>query len=250
MAEDLTLFPAPTATAEARWEARFRLPTLVAPLLVVPTFVIEESGLPEPWQTLASVLNWFIWGVFFAQVTTMLMVTRQRWRWIRGHPIEVLIVVLTPPFLPAPLQSARVFRLLRLFRVAITAQSLRFYFSVNGLKFATVTAAFGVLGAGALFAAVEPEQHLSTWDGVWWAINEVTTTASEYTPHTNAGRLLAIAVLLVGVGYVAVLTGAIAQLFITALHAEMRAEADLAQVVQGLRADIAALREEIRAQQR
>jgi voltage-gated potassium channel len=36
-----------------------------------------------------------------------------RWRWIRDHLLEVVIVLVTPPFLPPSLQAARVFRLLR-----------------------------------------------------------------------------------------------------------------------------------------
>jgi voltage-gated potassium channel len=239
---------APAGSAEQRWDARFSLPTLVAALLVIPTVAIEESGLSAAWKDVASVLNWIIWAVFFAQVATMLVVTKHRWRWIRGHPLEVLIVILTPPFLPAGLQSLRILRLLRLLRVAITARSLRFYFSISGLKFATLIAVFGVLGAGALYAAVEP-QHMSTWDGVWWAINTVTTAGSYYSPQTTVGRAITIAVLVVGVGYIAVLTGAIAQLFIRAMHAEVNAEADLGRRIDGLSQEIASLREVIQGLQ-
>jgi voltage-gated potassium channel len=234
---------------EEAWNARFRLPTLVAALLVIPTVVIEESGLPAGWKALASALNWMIWAVFFAQVAVMLAHTKHRWRWIRGHPLEVLIVVLTPPFLPAGLQSLRILRLLRLLRVAMTARSLRYYFSMSGLKFATLIAIFGVLGAGALYAAVEP-QHMSTWDGVWWAINTVTTAGSYYPPLTTTGRVITIAILVVGVGYIAVLTGAIAQLFIRAMHADVNAKADVGDRIDGLSAEIAALRVTIQGLQR
>ena len=222
----------------------------MAALLVIPTIAIEETELYQPWQSVASVMNWLIWSVFLMQVVTMLVVTTHRWRWIRGHPLEVLIVILTPPFLPATLQSARILRLLRVLRVVITARSLRYYFSMTGLKFATLIAVFGVLGAGALFATVEPQQHLSTWDGVWWAINEITTTGSEFYPHTTGGRIVAISVLLIGVGYIAVLTGAVAQLFIRALHAEANAEASVERRIEGLTTEIAALREAIRTLQR
>ncbi len=234
--------------AEQRWDDRFRLPTLVAALLVIPTIVLEETGLPGAWQAAATALNWLIWSVFLAQVVVMVVVTKHRRRWLGAHPLEVLIVLLTPPFLPATLQGARILRLLRLFRVAITARSLRNYFSMTGLKFASVIAIFGVLGAGAVFAAVEPRQHLSTWDGVWWALNQVTTAGSEYYPHTTAGRVVAAAVLLVGVGYIAILTGAMAQLFIKAMHAEVDSSGDLTQGIESLRAEIRALREEVRAQ--
>lgn len=199
----------PSPSREERWEARFAVPTLVAALLVIPTIVIEESGLSETWQLAASLLNWTIWSVFLAHVATMVAVTQDRRHWLRGHVLEILIVVLTPPFLPPSLQSARILRLLRLLRVVMTARAMRSFFSLNGLKLATLIAVFGVLGAGALFADVETQQHLSTWDGVWWAINTVTTSGSEIFPRTTGGRVVAIAILLVGVGYIAVLTGAI-----------------------------------------
>jgi hypothetical protein len=47
----------------------------------------------------------------------MLAVVEDRWKWVRTHPLDVAIVVLTPPFLPAALQATRVFRLLRLLRL-------------------------------------------------------------------------------------------------------------------------------------
>jgi voltage-gated potassium channel len=213
---------------------------------VIPTIVLEESGLVGGWQFLASAMNWVIWSVFAVEVVTMLIVTRHRRRWLGHHVLEVLIVLLTPPFLPAALQSTRALRLLRLFRVVLTARALRAFFSVNGLRFATVVALFGVLGAGALFATVEAGQHLSTWDGIWWAINQITTAGSEVTPHTTGGRVVAIAVLLVGVGYIAVLTGAMAQLFIRAMHAESDPNRELVKRIDGLSGEITSLRDEVR----
>jgi voltage-gated potassium channel len=74
-----------------------------------------------------------------------------------------------------------------------------------------------VLGGGAAFAAVEPEQQLSTWDGVWWAIVTVTTVGyGDLAPQTDAGRLIAIAVMLIGIGLIAVLTAAAAERFLRA----------------------------------
>lgn len=234
------------ANREQRWERRFEPLTLLAALLVIPTIVIEESGLHGTWQLAALVLNWFIWGAFFAHVATMLVITPHRGHWLRTHVLEVLIVVFTPPFLPATLQSARVLRLLRLMRVAVTARAMRRLFSLDGLKLASLIAVFGVLGFGAIFADVEATQHLTTWDGVWWAINVVTTSGSEIYPHTTSGRIVGIAVLLVGVGYIAVLTGAISQLFIRAMHAEVDVTAGVGTRIDHLTDEIASLREEIR----
>ena len=235
---------------ERSWDRRFQLPTLIAALLVIPAIVIDETGLTGSWEVIASVLNWSIWSVFALQVTCMLRVTPHRRHWLRTHILEILIVVLTPPILPPTLQAARVLRLLRLLRFVITARSLRSFFSVNGLKLASLLAIFGVLGAGTLYSVVESGQHLSTWDGIWWAVNTVTTSGSPYAPQTNAGRVVTIAVLVIGVGYIAILTGAMAQFFIKIMGAEVDASSEAAHRLDSLTAEVAALREEIRRLQR
>jgi voltage-gated potassium channel len=105
----------------------------------------------------------------------MLRVVPDRRRWLRGHPLDLAIVIFTPPFLPASLQAARVFRLLRLLRLAKAGVLARRVFSTEGVRDAAVLTLLAVLGADAAFAAVEKEEHLSAWDGVWWAITTVTT---------------------------------------------------------------------------
>jgi hypothetical protein len=41
------------------------------------------------------------WLLFALELVVMVVVVRDRWQWLRRHPLEVAIVVLTPPFLPA-----------------------------------------------------------------------------------------------------------------------------------------------------
>ena len=56
---------------------------------------------------------------------------------------------------------------------------------------------------------------MSTWDGVWWAVSTMTTVGyGDVYPRTDEGRFIAIVVMIVGIGFVAVLTAAIAQRFV------------------------------------
>jgi voltage-gated potassium channel len=115
--------------------------------------------------------------------------------------------------LPASLQALRVFRLLRVLRLLRLARLARRLFSLQGLRYVALLALLTVLGGGAGFAAVE--KGSSTWDGVWWAVTTMTTVGyGDISPETVPGRVIGIAVMLVGIGFIAVLTGAVAQRFL------------------------------------
>lgn len=207
-----------------RVERRLERPLLAAALLTIPAIAIEQSNAAEPWATIATVLNWTIWLAFVAEVVVMLRVVPDRRAWLRAHPLDLAIVVLTPPFLPASLQAARVFRLLRLLRLLRAAGLARRLLSTEGVRDAAVLALLTVLGGGAGFAAVEKSQDLSSWDGVWWALTTVSTVGyGDITPKTDGGRVIAIVVMLVGIGFVAILTAAAAERFIAGRR-EMMAE--------------------------
>jgi voltage-gated potassium channel len=211
-------------------ERRLELPLLVAALLTVPLVVIEQSDVAEPWDTIAATLNWTIWIAFVVEIVVMLRVVPDRRRWLRDHPLDLAIVLLTPPFLPASLQAARMFRLLRLLRLAKAAVLFRRLVSTEGVRDAAVLALFTVLGGGAAFAAVERTEDHSTWDGVWWAMTTVTTVGyGDISPQTDAGRAIAIVVMLVGIGFVAILTAAAAERFVAARRAEADERQDLAE---------------------
>jgi voltage-gated potassium channel len=202
----------PRAERVDRW---LRTPLIVAALLAIPTIVVQESDFGEGWEILASVLDWMIWAVFAANLIIMLAVVPNRRRWLVHNPLDLLIVVLTPPFLPVTFKLARVLPIVRLLWLVIIAHRLRNVFSLQGLRYAALILFTIVVVGGVLFVAVEPDQHLSTWDGLWWAIQTVTTvTYGDISPTTALARIVATVVMTAGIGFVALLTGALAQRFL------------------------------------
>lgn len=215
-------------------------------MLVVPVVVVESSsGLHKPWTTIAEVTNWVIWFVFAAELLACLAVAERRLAWLRSHPLEVVIVVLTPPFLPSSLQAIRVLRLFRLLRLLRLAQLGRRLFSTQGLRYAGLLAALTALGGGAAFASVE-EGH-STWDGVWWAATTMTTVGyGDLYPKTPEGRGIAIVVMLIGIGFIAILTGAVAERFLAAQVEVIEAEvAHEGEAVDDVLLELRAIRERL-----
>jgi voltage-gated potassium channel len=206
-----------------RVQRAFQVPMLVAALLVIPVLVIEESGANGRWGAFADVLNWMIWGAFAVEAAVMLAIVRQRRRWIRTHPLEVAIVILTPPFLPASFQTLRLFRLFRLLPLLRLGRVARHLFSVEGVTWAALLAVLTTVFAGAAYSSIE--KGASSWDGLWWAVSTVTTVGyGDEFPKTTAGRVLGMALMLIGIGFVAVLTGAVAGRFLSARIDESQEE--------------------------
>jgi voltage-gated potassium channel len=220
---------APTDPRELRAQRiqdRFEWPVVVAALLTIPILVIQESDFGEPWGTVATVLNWVTWLTFFAEAVVMLAVVPNRGRWLRRHLLDVSVVVLTPPFAPQAWQNGRLFRLVRLLRV-FRVLALRRLLSLEGMKYAAVVALGTVIVGGAVFASVEEHQGITTWDGIWWAITTVTTVGyGDIVPDSTGGRIIGITIMLVGIGFVALLTAFIADRFIN-LGVETEAKEDL-----------------------
>jgi len=198
------------------------VPLLIAALLTIPVVVIEQAHASEAWKHAAAVTNWVIWSAFAIETVAMLLVVPDRRGWLRGHLLEVAIVLLTPPFLPSSLQAARLFRLLRLLRLVWLVKFARELVSVEGVRYAALLAGFTALGGGAAFAETE---HHSTWTGVYWAISTMTTVGyGDVNPETQAGRAIAVAVMLVGIGFLTLVIGAIAQRFMAAEVEEIEEE--------------------------
>lgn len=197
-----------------RIQRGFEWPVVIAALSTIPILVIQESHLGQPWTAIATALNWAAWLTFAAEVVVMLLVTPRRLVWIRTHAIDVLVTCLTPPFAPAALQAGRFFRVARLLRL-VRAFSLRNLLSLDGMRYAALIVIGTVVLGGATVASVETDQGMTTWDGIWWAATTVTTVGyGEFEIQTDAGRIVAMMLMLVGIGFVAMLTAFIADRFI------------------------------------
>jgi voltage-gated potassium channel len=200
-----------------RTAQQFRVPITIAALFVIPVLILQGvtvhgRHLSAPWGTVASVGNWAIWLTFLAEVVAMLAVVPDRLAWLRAHWLDVAIVIVTPPVSATILQAVRVLRLLRLVRLARFAPLMRSVFTIEGVRYAALLA-FVVFVAGAeAFSSLE---NKSIGLSMYWAISTMTTVGyGDVTPTTAGGRIVAAVVMLVGVGFVAVVTGAIAQRFI------------------------------------
>ena len=88
--------------------------------------------------------------------------------------------------------------------------------SVRGAAGVIVTAtALVVVGAGFLITLVDEKEYPNLGVGLWWAVQTVTTVGyGDVTPSEVSGRLVAAAVMLYGIAFIAIVTALITSTFV------------------------------------
>jgi voltage-gated potassium channel Kch len=91
---------------------------------------------------------------------------------------------------------------------------------------ATVTTTITVI-AGGLMTVVDHDNFPSIGLGMWWAVQTVTTVGyGDAVPATDLGRILAALVMLLGIGFVTVITASITGAFVSRSRREQHLEGD------------------------
>ncbi|HSJ38691.1 MAG TPA: ion channel [Planococcus sp. (in: firmicutes)] len=161
------------------------------------------------------IYDWLIWCIFFIDYFTRLYLAGNKWAYIKSHPLELIAII---PF-DSIFRAARFVRIFRVIKLlGIGSHYLRPVYGIlktNGLdKLLIITIALLFLIPIPLII-VEPDINTFS-DALWWAI--VTTTTVGYGdmyPSTGIGRLLAVVLMVVGIGIIGTFTSAISSYFAT-----------------------------------
>jgi voltage-gated potassium channel len=232
-------------------ERATELPMLALAVLLIPLLVIPlVTTVPDPWDDVILTLDWAIWAAFAAELLIKTYLAPSRWRYLRAHWFDVLIVAL--PFV-RPLRAVRVLRLLRLVGVGAKVRaSLVAVFGRHGAP-AALTIALGVIIAATVAVTYVERDAGGTIDNLgtalWWAITTVTTVGyGDVTPVTPQGRGIAVLVMIVGVSLFGLLTANAASFFVdTDRRHEPEMLRELVEHVKRLEAEVAALRRDLLA---
>lgn len=194
---------------------------LAATLCLIPVFILELDG-SGGWKQAAFIANWLIWAIFAFELGTILVVAKPKLAALRAHWLDVAVVVFTIPLFSQVLASLRFVRFARLLRVLRAAtivsraiQAERRITSAQAFRTVGLLKIFLVVVAGVAQAELNAKEFKTYWDGIWWAVVTVTTVGyGDLYPTTVGGRILAMLLMMVGIGFLAVLTATIAARFI------------------------------------
>jgi voltage-gated potassium channel len=214
--------------AAERIAKRLEWPVAVAALLVIPATLLENRSSSDDVRLIAASFNWAIWLVFCAEFGALWW-SSPTWTTVRRNWLSITLIVLSPPFLlPSSFQAARglrAIRLIRLFRalrgVVAVGAGLQFTRRLLGRRqfHFVVAAATGIVVAGAVgMYLVEGGTNPavdSVGDALWWAVVTATTVGyGDVSPATLEGRVIAVVLMLAGIGVIGVFTATLASLFV------------------------------------
>ncbi len=88
-----------------------------------------------------------------------------------------------------------------------------------------VTTVVIVVVSGVAIRALDPHEYGSLWEGIWWAMQTVTTVGyGDVTPENVPGRFVAGVVMLAGIGLVTIITAAVTSSFVARAEAQRGAD--------------------------
>jgi voltage-gated potassium channel len=226
-----------TVSPTRRVVAWLEWPLAFLALLIIPALVIEERATSEGLRQAAVVVNWVVWIAFCVDFVLRWTLDR-RLSYLWRSWFDLALIVLTPPFLvPHFLQGARSLRVLRAFRVlravALLGVGLRSArrsfgarkFHLVGL-FAVATVLLGASGVF-VFEAGQNRAIGSYGDALWWAIVTATTVGyGDVSPVTVEGRVIAVVLMLIGIGVIGVFTATVASYFFSQDEENLAARLD------------------------
>jgi len=212
-----------SATEKSKGLARaLETAVLIGALATIPLTLLGEENPTAKWIEIA---DWTVWAVFTLEYVVMLVLCSERILYVKGNPLNLAVVILSYPQMPALFglvrlaRLARFLRLLRLVGVTVRAiEALRIIFWRRGLVAVAGISVFIILAGGAALALLEPQTVKGGFgDGVWWAIVTASTVGyGDIAPVTLWGRLIAIVLMLSGVGLITTLAASITAYFLGA----------------------------------
>lgn len=240
-------------------EVWLETPMLVLGFVWLTLFVIELTGNLSP---VLEFIGGAIWVVFILDFALKFALAPDKTNYLKANWLTALALVV-----PA-LRVFRIFRVLSIFRAARAARGLNLFrvlSSVNrgmralgrtmrrrGVGYVIVLSAVVILlGAAGMYAFENDRPDgaglKSYGDALWWTAMLLTSLGSEYWPQSAEGRVLCFLLALYGFAVFGYVTATIATFFVGRDAESDDAELAGAKSIDGLRVEIAALREEVRS---
>lgn len=234
-----------TVTKLDRWERYSQWPLAAAALLFLGVYSVHVLVRPHTREPVLLEITWVIWGLFILDYLARLCLASDRPRWFFRHLFDLAVVALP---LIQPLRLLRLIILIELLQKAVGSafRGRIVIYTVSGVILLIYVASLAALDK----ERYQPGATINSFGkALWWSISTVTTVGyGDVYPVTNTGRVIAVMLMIGGIGLVGVVTASLASWIIQRVAEEESASqaATVAHIDQ-LRSEIGKLRDELRA---
>ncbi|MFF5295341.1 potassium channel family protein [Paractinoplanes globisporus] len=232
-----------------RWEQVTAYPLTVLSVLFIGVYAwpILDPGMHPAWRHACEAVDAAIWALFCVEYLVRLRLARQKSWFVRSHWFDLAVLVLPV------LRPLRALRLLNAFRVmhrhaAHWTRGRLAVYVISATILIVLVAALAVLEA----ERGHPDSNIQSYpSALWWAVCTITTVGyGDLYPETLEGRMVAVALMIGGLGLIGFTTGSLASWIVdrisdTERPAGMATRADIALLlreVRKLQAEVADLK--------
>lgn len=211
-------------TSVERWEKRAEIPLLLLAVafLIAYAWPVLDPRLDPDLRTILELASWTVWTAFVIDFAARLYMSDDRRGYGLSHWYDVALIVLPM------LRPLRLLRLLAFARILNRSAAGSLVGRVSAYVAGTAIMALG-LGALAVLDAEQdaPNANIATFgDALWWSATTVTTVGyGDHFPVTTTGRLVAVALMLVGIACIGAITAGVAAWLVAQVDAAARSDA-------------------------
>ena len=203
------------------WVARTSRPLDLLALVFLAAIYVQwlfGEVAPGGWLVrIANTVSWLVWLAFAVDYVVRLSLSADRGDFVRNHKLDLLMVLL--PFL----RMVRVVLILRKSVARISTEQI----ASSLLLLAAGLVSLGALTVWRLEYRAADASITTIGRAFWWAMVTTTTVGygDEY-PVTPWGRVVAVLVMLVGIGLIGTVSATVASWFVARRHENDVAESD------------------------
>lgn len=188
--------------------------------------------------------------IFWIDYITRLVLSKDKAKFFRENILDLIAII---PFneIFSLFRVARLFRLVKIARlskllkatklvrafgfVSVIKKKLDKFFKTNGFIYMVYCSGALILISSLIMSYIEKQSFL---DALWWSIVTCTTVGyGDISPHSSFGRVIAVILMLFGIGFIGMLTSTITTYFtesIKSIKDENEVNKDLIETIQTL----------------
>ncbi len=191
--------------------------TALALFAVSLAFADILDKVPDEYESIYLICDRAILIIFAIEYFARLYLAKDKKTYFKENIFELLSIIPLDSFF----RGFRIFRIIRIIRIILLTKRLSgrliLFLKTNGFIYVLmITFATVFIRATAIYYLENNISMESFGDALWWSFVTVTTVGyGDLSPVTSAGRVVAAVLMIVGIGFIGMLTGTIATFFLS-----------------------------------